>query len=75
MDRIAATHPGVMSMEMETFQLLHMAACSKGSIQASAASIVVANRPTGKVVAGDVLEHLESAGGRAIMTALASVEL
>lgn len=75
MDRIAATHPGVMSMEMETFQLLHMAHCSKGSIKASAASIVVANRPTGKVVDGETLTHLESAGGKAIMQALSGIKL
>jgi hypothetical protein len=35
---------------METFQLLHLAKSSKGSIIASAAKIILANRITGSVL-------------------------
>ncbi len=75
MDTIRAAYPSATTLEMETFMLLHLARCSKISIKASAAAIVVANRPTGHVIDGDLLERLESEGGRAILQAITTIEL
>jgi uridine phosphorylase len=74
---IKNTYPEVRSMEMETFQLFHMAMCAKAShsIAAAAAAIVVAHRETGQVVDGDTLSRLESEGGRSIMQAITSLDL
>jgi len=65
-------HPSVCSMEMESFQLLHLANCSKGTIKAAATAIVVANRPTGKVMDGETLSFVESNGGKAVLRAIAA---
>lgn len=72
---IRAAYPMAKTLEMETFVLLHLAACSKVPIIASAASIVVANRCSAKVVDGDTLERLELEGGRAILNVITSAEL
>ncbi|KAG6583279.1 uridine phosphorylase [Phytophthora cinnamomi] len=45
---LAKTHPDVHTVEMETFHLLDLAQRSRGSIQATAAVLVVANRITEK---------------------------
>jgi uridine phosphorylase len=58
---------------MESFQLLHLAACSKGSIRAFSAAIVCANRLSTHVITMDALHELETEGGRAILKALATV--
>eukprot|EP01034_Spumella_vulgaris_P024797 gene24797-31177_t len=75
MDLIRTAYPAATTLEMETFMLLHLARCSKVSIKASAAAIVVANRPTGHVIDGTLLEHLESEGGRAILQAITTIAL
>ncbi len=65
--------PDGQTLEMETFQLLHLARCCVrpgGEIKATAAAIVVANRPTGSVIDGELLHRLESDGGRAILEAI-----
>ena len=72
---ILAAYEGAQSMEMETFMLLHLAKCSKVPIHATAAAIVVANRVTNTVVEGDVLERLESSGGRAVLNAIIAMDL
>ena len=64
-----------ISMEMESFQLLHLAACSKGSIRACTSAIVAANRKTGDAITNDVLRERETVGGRAILRAVASVAM
>jgi len=74
-DAIRAFYPNATTLEMETFILLHLAKCCKVSIKATAAAIVVANRPTGKVVDGDVLDRLEAHGGRAILEAVTKLVL
>ncbi len=74
-DLIRASYPTATTLEMETFQLLHLAKCSKESIKASAAAIVVANRPTGHVIDTEVLERLEAEGGRAILEAITKIAL
>ena len=72
LDQLRAEYPSVTSMEMETFLLFALANSSKGTIRAAAASIGVANRPTGKVCSEADLEHLESVGGKAVLQALIS---
>jgi len=68
-------HPDVASMEMESFQLLHLAACSKGSIRACTCAIVAANRASGTPVTCDALHAAETDGGKAILEAVATIKL
>eukprot|EP00401_Gymnodinium_catenatum_P007698 CAMPEP_0117555838 /NCGR_PEP_ID=MMETSP0784-20121206/51486_1 /TAXON_ID=39447 /ORGANISM="" /LENGTH=301 /DNA_ID=CAMNT_0005353067 /DNA_START=9 /DNA_END=911 /DNA_ORIENTATION=- len=76
-DDVLEKCPEVISMEMETFQLFHMARCARplGSIRAASAAIVVANRSSADVCSNEVLANLESEGGAALLRALASVPL
>ena len=63
-------------MEMESFQLLHLAACSSGgSIRASTAAIVAANRDSGAVITTELLHDTERVGGGAVLKALAAFDL
>lgn len=70
-------YPKAITMEMETFQLFHLArSClPKGSMRAAAAVVNVANRPTGEVVGEEALRFAESEGGKALMKALAELRL
>jgi uridine phosphorylase len=73
LERLRQEHPSVASMEMETFQILALAARAKkedGGIRAAAASIGVANRPTGQVCSEASLDDLEVRGGKAALRAL-----
>lgn len=74
-DAIRAFYPAATTLEMETFILLHLAKCCKVSIKATAAAIVVANRPTGKVIESELLNRLEAEGGRAVLEAITKIEL
>jgi len=58
---------------MESFQLLHLAACSNGSVRAFSAAIVCANRLSTDVITTDQLHALETEGGRAVLKALAAM--
>jgi len=73
--QVNAHYPTATTFEMETFMLLHLAKCSKVTIKASAAAIVVANRPTGNVISGDSLELHEAEGGRSILEAIVKIAL
>jgi len=64
-----------ISMEMESFQLLHLAACSKGSIRACTSAIIAASRLSGAAITNDMLLETEKVGGRAILEAVAQVEI
>ena len=59
-------------MEMESFQLLHLARCATppGSIRAATAAIVCANRETAAVITTEGLHEVEEAGGRAVLEAV-----
>ena len=75
---LQAQHPGLCSMEMESFQLLHLAACSSGgskSIRACTAAIVAANRDSGAVITTELLHDTERVGGGAVLKALAAFDL
>ena len=68
--------PTAASMEMETFNLYHLALCSaKQPIHASAAAIVVANRHSADVADGNVINDLECQGGEAVLATLAAFEM
>ncbi|CAK8995530.1 unnamed protein product [Durusdinium trenchii] len=64
-------YPKAITMEMETFQLFHLArSClPKGTMRAAACVVNVANRPTGEVVGEEALRLAESEGGKALMKA------
>ncbi|CAK8995580.1 unnamed protein product [Durusdinium trenchii] len=70
-------YPKAITMEMETFQLFHLArSClPKGTMRAAACVVNVANRPTGEVVGEEALRLAESEGGKALMKALAKLQL
>lgn len=75
-DAIIARYPDAKTLEMETFQLLHLAQCSiKQPIIASAAAIVVANRLSAEVVDADTFNKLEDLGGKAVLDAIVKIEL
>lgn len=73
--KLQKAHPTVTSMEMESFQLLHLAACSKGSIRACTCAIVAANRASGTPVSNEALHAAETDGGRAILEAVTTVAM
>ncbi|KAE8880549.1 hypothetical protein PF005_g24707 [Phytophthora fragariae] len=72
---LTKTQPDLHTVEMETFHLLDLAQRSRGSIQATAAVLVVANRITGQVAGSDVLKTLESYWGLVILDTLADAPL
>ena len=72
LDELRAKHPGVASMEMESFTLLHLAAACD-SIKAATCAIVAANRATGDVIDTAVFKATELAAGRAVLRAITSV--
>jgi uridine phosphorylase len=67
----------IQSMEMEAFQLLHLAKCATPDhpIIAAAAAIVVADRATSTVIDDATLKTLELNGGRAVLEALTSIQV
>lgn len=75
-NQLLTTHyPNARSLEMESFWLLHLAKCSRISIKATAAAIVLANRPTGHVMDGPLLDEMEKKGGHAILQAITQITL
>jgi uridine phosphorylase len=74
-DEVCAFYPDARTMEMETFQLFHLAKCSKQPFIASAAAIVVANRANNSTVSGERLSRVEEIGGRATLHAVATLDL
>lgn len=68
-------HPNVVSLEMETFQLLDLARCSRGSIVAAAAVIALADRQSNGFIQAGRIEELEREAGQACLEALVRREL
>lgn len=64
-----------VSVEMESFFLLHLANCSTIPIAAAAAAVVCADRISGEVIVADTLKSIERSAGRAILTAIANFRL
>ncbi|CAM9286704.1 unnamed protein product [Hapterophycus canaliculatus] len=70
---LLARHPSVGTFEMETFQLLHLARlCRKGTLVASAASIVLANRIADDAIAVERISEIERSAGLAALRAVTS---
>ena len=74
-DDIVAKEPNALTMEMESYMLLHLAECTNIPIYATAASIVVANRKSAKVVDEATLLSLEASGSVAALKTLLKQEL
>ncbi|KAL3660730.1 hypothetical protein V7S43_014133 [Phytophthora oleae] len=72
---LTRAHPDFHTVEMETFHLLDLAQRSRGSIQATTAVLVVANRLSGQVAESDVLKALESFWGDVVLQTVASTPL
>jgi len=73
--RVMEEVPNAITLEMETFNLLHLARCSKEPIAASSATIVVANRPTGAVIDDETYHKMERDAGLAVLKAITKVAL
>ncbi|KAG2439128.1 hypothetical protein HXX76_004495 [Chlamydomonas incerta] len=72
---LAAAHPDLVSLEMETFQLLDLARCSRGSIKAAGMCVALAERYSNAFLEYSKLEELEIAGGTAALKALVRCRL
>lgn len=75
LDEVLEAHPEVTTLEMETFHLFHLAHCSRGTITASAATIVLAQRRSGAFLDHATTRRLEKDGGCAVLDALAEFPL
>ncbi|KAF5834014.1 hypothetical protein DUNSADRAFT_9451 [Dunaliella salina] len=76
LQQLCANHPELISLEMETFQLLDLARCAKGSsILGMSMCIALAERYSNRFMDYKSLEAAELAGGRAALSALARVQL
>ena len=73
-ENIIKNIPGVVSMEMETFTLFHLARCSRVPIYAGAAAMVVAHRNTGVVVEEEFHKMSERVGCLAMLRAVVNIE-
>lgn len=73
---IISKYPDVVSLEMETYQLFHLARVSKPQykIHASAATILLANRITNAFAEPAVLTQRETDAGRAVLDAICSTD-
>mmetsp|Transcript_5169 Transcript_5169/g.15545 ORF Transcript_5169/g.15545 Transcript_5169/m.15545 type:complete len:189 (-) Transcript_5169:172-738(-) len=67
--------PNAVSFEMETFQLLHLASCSKGTIAAAACAIGLAERANNEFMSPKQLVEMEEAAGKAAIDALVGFDL
>lgn len=75
-DLIVAKYPDMATLEMETFQLFHLARCSKKQdIRAGAAVMVLAQRRSNDFLDNDRKHALEAAGGKACLETLSSFPL
>jgi len=71
LDTLAARYPGVCSIDMETFQLLHLAVCNKAqTIHASTAVLIIAQHKSAEFLDTTSKNFLESHAGRACLDTL-----
>lgn len=80
MESLCEVYPEATTMEMETFQLLHLGLCATSvpgtpTIHTAAAAIVLANRKTDEFLAASVLQEREAEAGRAVLQALVEMPL
>jgi len=70
-DRLVDSHDGsILSLEMETFHLLDLARCSRGTVVAASAAIALADRWSNEFIDVSRIELLELAAGEAILRSL-----
>lgn len=74
-DDLHSKYSTATTMEMETFQLLHLASLSVPKIRASAAVICLANRISGHILSETALHQLELEAGRGVLQALSVLAL
>eukprot|EP01112_Ceratiomyxa_fruticulosa_P008369 TRINITY_DN216_c0_g1_i1.p1 TRINITY_DN216_c0_g1~~TRINITY_DN216_c0_g1_i1.p1 ORF type:complete len:297 (+),score=60.55 TRINITY_DN216_c0_g1_i1:128-1018(+) len=74
-DDILKAHPNLISLEMETFKLLHLALCSHGTISAAACTIVLAQRYSGVFLSNEEKHELEKSCGLACLDSLVAFPL
>eukprot|EP01132_Coremiostelium_polycephalum_P002165 gene2165-2665_t len=72
---ILEKQPKAVTLEMETFQLYHLAKRSKIPIKAAATTIVLANRLNNDFLSNQEKEELELKGGKACLEALIKISL
>jgi len=80
MESLCAAYPDATTMEMETFQLLHLGMCANNvegtpKVHTAAAAIVLAQRKTNKFLASAKLLETEMEAGRAVLKTLAEMPL
>jgi len=74
-DELLEVHPQIVSFEMETYHFLHLAQCSKGTMRATAACIVLAQRKSNEFLDHKRKAEMELAGGAVVLQALADCKL
>jgi uridine phosphorylase len=75
-DQLVAKYPQLCTLEMETFQLMHLAHCARNkNIRATAAVMVLAQRRSNEFLDNDRKHALEALGGRACLDTLANFVL
>ena len=74
-EHVMASIPNAVSFEMETFQLLHLAQCSKGRVAAAACAIGLAERANNQFMTPAQLAQAEEKAGKAAIDALANFDL
>ncbi|KDN52240.1 purine and uridine phosphorylase [Tilletiaria anomala UBC 951] len=76
-------HPGISTLEMETFLINHLALCANNvsaepeapKIKTGAVQMIFANRTTSAFITPDEVELLERWAGRSVCAALASLSI
>ena len=74
-ERVMSEIPNAVSFEMETFQLLHLAHCSKGRLAAAACAIGLAERANNQFMTPAQLAEMEEKAGKAAIDTLANFDL
>ena len=85
-DEIIMAHPNAITLEMETFTLLHLSQSTvsnpqdsdKGksrAIRSAAATMIFADRTGGGFITPSLISHLEYEGGKACLQALIDTDL
>lgn len=70
LDKLAELYPKAGSLQMETFQLFHLAKICKKPIHAGAVAIVLAQRQTNQFLDNETKHLLEKAAGQACLDVL-----
>lgn len=69
-EALLSRHADAVSLEMETFHLLDLARCSRGSIRAAAFCIAAAERYSNRFIGKELMVQRERQGGAAALAAL-----